>query len=214
MRNILIGIALMLAPALAGAADINVIGLFSNKAVVSINGGKPRTLSVGDTAEGVKLIAANSESATFEMGGKRQTLAAGQGTGFAMSVLGGGSGSSVTLVADSRGHFVTNGTINGGTVRFLVDTGASSIVMSSQEARRLGLNYVAGVRGTSQTANGVVPIYRIKLDIVRLGDITANNVDADVIEGDKLPIVLLGMSFLNRMEMKRDGGTMVLTKRY
>ncbi len=213
MRNILIGIALILAPALVAAADINVIGLFPNKAVVSINGAKPRTLSVGETVDGVKLISANSEAATFEAGGKRQTLAAGQGAGFAMTAPGGGSGS-VTLVADSRGHFVTSGTINGGTVRFLVDTGASSIVMSSQEARRLGLNYLSGARGMSQTANGLVPIYRIKLDVVRLGEITANNVDADVIEGDKLPIVLLGMSFLNRMEMKRDGGTMVLTKRY
>ena len=213
MRNILIGLLLLLAPALAAAADINVIGLFPNKAMVSINGAKPRTLSVGESVDGVKLISADSESATFEAGGKRQTLAAGQGAGFAMTAPGSGSGS-VTLVADARGHFVTSGTINGGTVRFLVDTGATSIVMSSQEARRLGLNYVTGVRGTSQTANGVVPIYRIKLDIVRLGDVTVNNVDADVIEGDKLPIVLLGMSFLNRMEMKRDGSTMVLTKRY
>lgn len=214
MRNILIAIALILAPALAAAADIHVIGLFPNKAMVSINGAKPRTLSVGETVDGVKLIAANSESATFEAGGKRQTLAAGQGAGFAMTAPGGSGAGSVTLVADSRGHFVTSGTINGGTVRFLVDTGASAIAMSSQEARRLGLNYRSGARGMSQTANGLVPIYRIKLDIVRLGDITANNVDADVIEGDQLPIVLLGMSFLNRMEMKRDSGTMTLTKRY
>ena len=213
MRNILIGTALILAPALAAAADINVIGLFPNKAVVSINGAKPRTLSVGETLEGVKLISANSEAATFEIGGKRQTLAAGQGAAVA-AVSPSGGGGKVTLVADSRGHFITTGTINGNTVRFLVDTGASSVVLSSQEARRLGINYLAGARAFSQTANGVVPVYHIKLDTVRLGEVTANNVDAVVIEGDKLPIALLGMSFLNRMEMKRDGGTMVLTKRY
>ena len=213
MGNILIGTALILAPALAAAADINVIGLFPNKAVVSINGAKPRTLSVGETLEGVKLISANSEAATFEIGGKRQTLAAGQGAAVA-AVSPSGGGGKVTLVADSRGHFITTGTINGNTVRFLVDTGASSVVLSSQEARRLGINYLAGARAFSQTANGVVPVYHIKLDTVRLGEVTANNVDAVVIEGDKLPIALLGMSFLNRMEMKRDGGTMVLTKRY
>jgi aspartyl protease family protein len=194
--------------------DINVVGLFPNKAVVSINGGKPRTLSVGETTpEGVRLISANSESATFEVGGKRETLAAGQGAAVAAVSPSGGSGK-VTLVADSRGHFITTGTINGNTVRFLVDTGASSVVLSSQEARRLGINYLAGARAFSQTANGVVPVYRIKLDTVRVGDITANNVDADVIEGDRLPLALLGMSFLNRMEMKRDGVTMTLTKRY
>jgi aspartyl protease family protein len=66
----------------------------------------------------------------------------------------------------------------------------------------------------SATANGVVPAYKVKLDEVRIGDIVLNNVDALVHAGDNLPIALLGMSFLNRMEMKRDGDKMVLTKRY
>lgn len=215
MRNLrAIPAAFLLLAGSAAAVDINVVGLFPNKAVVSINGGKPRTLSVGETTpEGVRLISANSESATFEVGGKRETLAAGQGAAVAAVSPSGGSGK-VTLVADARGHFITTGAINGNTVRFLVDTGASSVVLSSQEARRLGINYLAGARAFSQTANGVVPVYRIKLDTVRVGDITANNVDADVIEGDKLPLALLGMSFLNRMEMRRDGVTMTLTKRY
>lgn len=215
MRNLrAIPAAFLLLAGSAAAVDINVVGLFPNKAVVSINGGKPRTLSVGETTpEGVRLISANSESATFEIGGKRETLAAGQGAAVAAVSPSGGSGQ-VTLVADSRGHFITTGAINGNTVRFLVDTGASSVVLSSQEARRLGINYLAGARAFTQTANGVVPVYRIKLDTVRVGDITANNVDADVIEGDKLPLALLGMSFLNRMDMKRDGEKMVLTKRF
>ena len=63
------------------------------------------------------------------------------------------------------------------------------------------------------TANGVVPAYRVKLDEVRLGDISLNNVDGVVTIGSQ-PIVLLGMSFLNRMEMKRDGETMTLKKRF
>ncbi len=206
---------LALAPAPASAGDINVVGLFPNKAVVSIHGGKPRTLSVGEsTPEGVRLISADSDSATFEVGGKRQTLAAGQGAAVATTAFGGGGGGTVTLTADARGHFFTTGSINGNTVRFMVDTGASSVVLSSTEARRLGVNYLSGARGRSLTANGVVAVYRVKLDTVRVGDVTANNVDAEVLEGDRLPIVLLGMSFLNRMEMKRDGVTMTLTKRY
>ncbi len=211
--SLLAAIFLML-PLGAPAADVNVIGLFSGKAVLVIDGGKPRTMAAGDTSpEGVRLISANSESAVVEIGGRRQTLAPGQQS-YATAARPDSGAASVILNADARGHFVTTGTINGNTIQFLVDTGATSITLSSSDARRLGINYLAGSRAHTQTANGVVPVYRIKLDTVRVGGVTANNVDAVIIEGNALPIALLGMSFLNRMEMKRDGLTMTLTKRY
>jgi aspartyl protease family protein len=204
----------LLGPGAAAAADINVVGLTTDKAVVSINGGRPRTLTVGQvTPEGVKLVSATSESALFEVNGEHRTLAVGQGAAVA-SVSAPRGGDTVTLIADSRGHFVTVGVVNGISLRFLVDTGASSVVLSSVDARRIGINYLAGTRGLTQTANGVVPVYAVKLDTLRIGDITVNNVDATVIEGDKLPIALLGMSFLNRMEMKREGTTLTLIRRY
>ena len=119
----------------------------------------------------------------------------------------------VILTADERGHFVTTGNINGATVRFLVDTGATLISMGRSEARRLGINYLEGERGLSNTANGVAPVYKVKLDTVRIGEITLNNVDA-LVHDHNMPWVLLGMSFLNRVEMRRDGETLTLTKRY
>jgi len=196
------------------AADINVLGLTSGKAVVSIDGGKPRTLAVGQvTAEGVRLISATSESAVFEVAGERQTLAVGQGAAVANTAPPRG-GDGVTLFADARGHFTTLGVVNGVSLRFLVDTGATSVVLSSTDARRAGVNYLSGTRSLTQTANGVVPVYSVKLDNLRIGDITVNNVDASVIEGDTLPVGLLGMSFLNRMEMKRDGTTLTLIRRF
>jgi len=97
---------------------------------------------------------------------------------------------------------------------FLVDTGATTVVLSSVDARRAGVNYLLGTRALTQTANGVVPVYGVKLDSLRIGDITLTNVDASVIEGDKLPVALLGMSFLNRMEMRRDCTTLTLIRRY
>ena len=204
----------LLTPGIATAADINVVGLTAGKAVVSIDGGKPRTLAVGQvTPEGVKLISASSESAVFEVDGERQTLVVGQGAAVANTSATRG-GDTVTLFADSRGHFTTIGVVNGVSLRFLVDTGASSVVLSSADARQAGVNYQAGTRVFTQTANGVVPVYTVKLDTLRIGDITLNNVEAAVIEGDKLPIALLGMSFLNRMEMKRDGVTLTLIRRY
>lgn len=203
----------MLASAPAAAADIHVVALTAGKAVVSINGGKPRTLAVGQVFEGVKLVSADSQSATFEVEGQRSTLGPGEGAAVATTAFK-SSGDTATLIADSSGHFITMGVVNGTTLRFLVDTGATAVVLSSADARRAGVNYLAGTRSFTQTANGVIPVYNVKLDTLRVGDITVNNVDATVIEGERLPIALLGMSFLNRMEMRRDGTTMTLIRRY
>jgi aspartyl protease family protein len=109
---------------------------------------------------------------------------------------------------------MTLGQINGGTVQFMVDTGATAIAMSSTRARQLGINYINGQRGFTQTANGRAAAYRVTLDTVKIGDITLHAVDAVVLEGDNLPMVLLGMSFLNRTEMKRDGQSLTLIKRF
>jgi aspartyl protease family protein len=202
---------------MACGADINVVALTSGKAVVSINGGKPRSMTVGQVSpEGVKLLSATSESATFEIGGKRQTLVPGQsgvyGIGASSGDRGGGS---VILTADSRGHFVVDGQVNGLSMRFMVDTGASVIALSKEDASRVGVKYLEGTRGRVQTANGTIPVYRVKLDSVKVGDISLTGVDAVVIEEEgRLPIALLGMSFLNRMEMKRDGDTLTLIRRF
>jgi len=209
-----IALLFLLASGAAVAADINVHALTAGKAVISIDGGRPRTLTAGQTTpEGVKLISASSESATFEVDGRQQTRATGQGAAVANTAPARG-GNSVILTADSRGHFITTGVVNGISLQFMVDTGATSVVLPSADARRAGVNYLAGGRVLTQTANGVVPVYTVKLDTLRVGDITVNNVDAAVIEGDRLPLALLGMSFLNRMEMKRDGMTLTLIRRY
>lgn len=216
MRHILIGIALLFASSTATAADVTVIALTAGKAVVIIDKGKPRTLAVGETTpEGVKLISATSESATFEVAGKRQTLTTGGHAAVAAGSPSAGSGSgSVSLTADSAGHFITTGTINGMSMQFMVDTGASIIALSVDDAKRAGVDYLAGSRGRVQTANGLAVVYFVKLDAVRVGDITLNNVDAGIIEGNKLPVALLGMSFLNRTEMRRSGDTLTLIRRY
>jgi len=214
INHTIAALLLLLLCGAAVAADVNLNGVIGTKALVVIDNGKPRLLAAGETSpEGVKLISVAGESAVIEMGGKRETLTLGQSARLAGGARPAG-GKSVTLVADSRGHFVTIGAINGITVRVLVDTGASLVSMSSSEAKRLGINYTAGQKAFSSTANGVVPTYRVKIDEVRIGDVTLNNVDGMVHVGDNLPIVLLGMSFLNRMDMKRDGGKMVLTKRF
>jgi len=192
------------------ATSVSVAGLFKDKAIVSIDGGKPRTLSAGQTVQGVKLIAADSSSASFEVDGKRRTLAMGQ------SFAGGapaGERQSVSLTADARGHFAATGSLNGYPVTFLVDTGATSIAINADEARRMGLDYRAGQATGVGTAAGVVPAWHVKFNTVKVGGITLHQVDGMVVESG-LNVPLLGMSFLNRMEMRRDGPTMTLIQRY
>lgn len=203
--------ALLAAPA-AYATDVNVIGLFSGKAVIVVNRGTPRTLSVGQaTAEGVKLISADSRTAVFEIDGKRQSLEMGQHFESAAPAAS-GARSSVVLSPDTRGHFITDGQVNGGYIRFLVDTGATLVSMSAADASRLGIDYKNGEPSYSIVADGRrVPNYRVKLDSVAIGDITIFGVEASVREGGS---ALLGMSFLNRTEMRREGQNLTLTKRY
>ena len=214
MRHLnLVALLFLLATGTVAAADIDVVGLTSGKAVVSINGGRPQTLATGQVSpEGVRLISATSESATFEVGGKRQTLSMGQSIS-----IGSGSVSAqrATLIADTGGHFVTNAEVNGISIKFMVDTGASLVTLSSGDARRAGINYLAGQKTVMQTANGTTAAYRVKLDNVRLGDISLTNVDGAVVEGNVMgEHGLLGLSFLNRVNMQREGSTMTLTKRF
>lgn len=194
----------------AHATSVSVIGLFKDKAIVSIDGGKPRTLAVGQVTQGVKLIAAHSGEAQFEVDGSRRSLSMGQS--FAANTQT-DHRASVSLTADARGHFTAAGSLNGYPVSFLVDTGATSIAINGEEARRMGLDYKAGRGSAVNTAAGVVPAWRVTFNTVKIGGITLNQVEGIVVESG-LSVPLLGMSFLNRMQMKRDGPTMVLTQRY
>ncbi len=194
----------------AWAADVGVVGLFPGKAVLVIDGGAPRTVSVGTSVGGVRLVGVDHESATVEVGGKRQHLAIGQ---HAHGGGDGGGSQTTSLTADSRGHFITTGTVNGTTIRFMVDTGATGVALGAADARRANINVDNGRPVMVQTANGLTQAWLVTLNSVQVGDVTLNGVEGMVHQHD-LPMALLGMSFLNRMEMRRDGQTMTLRKRY
>jgi aspartyl protease family protein len=196
----------------AWATDVQVIGLGEDKAVLVIDGGKPRTLRAGQSSpEGVKLISADSRQAVVEINGRRETLALGR-TISAAGVT--ADTPSVMLMADGRGHFIANGQLNGAPIKMMVDTGASLVVLSSADARRLGISYLQGEKSFANTASGIAPFYRINLHTVKIGAITVHQVDAGVMEGSFPQMPLLGMSFLNRVEMHRDGTRMTLTRKY
>jgi aspartyl protease family protein len=190
--------------------SVTLVGLFPGKAVVVINGQDPRTLSAGQkTLEGVTLITTASETAVFEIEGKKQTLELGQHFVPASAK----AGSVLAITADGQGHHWTIGQVNGKTIRFLIDTGATTVSLPAGFAKTAGIDYLQGRRGIVQTANGPSAAFRVKLDSLTVGDITLYQIDATVLESG-LDIALLGMSFLSRTDMKRDGANLVLTKRF
>ncbi len=202
---------LLLAIGQAVAADVGLVGLFRDRAVLTVDGGAPRTLTVGGAAvQGVKLLAVEEDVALVEVAGKRQRLRLGEHVYATSAPAGNGE---VTLTADGSGQFLAPGSINGAQVRFLVDTGATLVSLSAKDAIRAGVDYRRGNAAVTETANGQARVWHVKLDKVTLGTITLTNVDALVHPTD-MSVALLGMSFLNRMEMKRDGSTMTLRRRY
>lgn len=203
----------MLPSTLWAQTQVNVVGLFRGKAVLIINGGAPQTLSVGQTKNGVKLLAADSQQATLQIEGKTQVLGMGQ----AASVAGSGgavSNTPVTLYADSRGHFSGNLSINGASLKYIVDTGASTVAMSSADAKFANIEYEKGQKVQVATANGIVMAYLVKVNTLKMGSIVLNDVEVTVNEGGSPPFVLLGMTALNRLDMRRENSVMTLTKKY
>ena len=195
----------------ATAADVVVSGLFTNKAVVQVDGGPIRTLSVGQaTPEGVRLVSVDGNSAVFEIDGRRTTLGIGQARIARKDPV----AESAVLIADLTGHFSADARVNGHAIRFMVDTGATVTALPAADARRLGIDVSKGQPVLLRTANGTARARQVKLDVVTVGGVTLYGVEAVVMDGEGLATPLLGMSFLNRMDMKREGSVLTLTKRY
>jgi aspartyl protease family protein len=195
----------------AADPDVEVVAVtpgFSAQLVIA--GGSPIRIDIGQTIEGITLVSADRRGAVVRIRGVTKTLplVAQRGPGG-----GGGGGDSVTLVADASGHFVANGAVNGKSVRFIVDTGATMIALSRSFADRIGLRYEHGTPIRSMTVNGAVRGWLVTLDSVQVGNSTERNVEAIVVDNDFLPVGLLGMSYLNRFDMQRNGSTLVLRRR-
>jgi len=198
------------------AAEIKLLALFNNRAMVSVDGGKQIVLKVGVEKQGVRLISANSQTkkAVVMVGGKEKTLALGSGSytsGYAKSK----QAKQVQIVKNNYGMYTTPGSINGRAVYFLVDTGATSVAMNANEAKRLGIPFrLKGIKTQVSTASGVARAYAIKLKKVQVGTIKLTNVDAVVVDGTSPTEVLLGMSFLGQLQVLHEGNRLIIKKKY
>jgi aspartyl protease family protein len=118
----------------------------------------------------------------------------------------------VALQAGPHGHYHANAEINGQRIEVMVDTGASQVALTFEDASRTGIHvrdrdFTQMVR----TANGIARVAPVTLDRVSIGDITVRNVPASVSERGMLPTTLLGMSFLKRLRrVDMRGETLIL----
>ena len=199
---------------LACAQAVSLSGMLGGKALVIVDGSAPKTVAAGDSYKGVKIVSTQGDQAVVEIGGKQHTLRVGDAPASVGGGVGGGAGGNrVVLTAGGGGHFFTLGQINGKSTQMVIDTGATAVAMSANEAQRLGIEYKSGQAIQMSTANGVVQGWLIKLNSVRVGDVVVHNVEAAVSNGS-MSVVLLGNSFLTHFQMTRANEQMVLEKLY
>lgn len=207
-----IALLLLILPCAASAqGNVALIGTIGDKAaVLALDGGDPKTVKVGQKWNGIVVVTVERQRATIEIDGKRRILQIGQHYRASAPAA---TREKVTLMADGRGMFIAEGSVNGIPMRFMVDTGATYVSMSARDAMRLGVDYNKGRPVMMQTANGTVLKYLVRFDSVKLGSIELNGVDG-VVGGQDMPVALLGMSFLNRLEMQHEGQVMTLMRRF
>ena len=210
---------LLVAATALAEQKLNLLALFEEKALLFIDG-KRVMLTVGESSPGgIKLLEADSERAVVLVNGVREELYLGAVVNFPDSgpveaVPAWEGPQSVSLWADSNGFFYASGSIDGFPVRFLVDTGATTVAISSDLAGRIGIDLSRGQRGIATTASGVTGMVRVILPSVTVGDLTLREVEAGVLMGSFPAEPLLGMSFLGQLDMVREGDRMDLKRRF
>ncbi len=194
--------------------EIVVQALFKNKALVTIDG-KRRVLKQGKASpEGVILISTTSKTARLDVDGEQKDYGLNRVIANSYHKA---KYQEAHIWGRSQGNqmvYLTQGKINGGSIKFLVDTGASSVALNENDAKSLGLLYRFAPKIMVSTASGMAPAYEISLKTVQVGEIIVRDVKAFVITGSSPATALLGMTFLSRLSMETKGKHMILRKKY
>ncbi len=212
LGTVVLTLALAWAVVGAGGERVLVLGLFKNRAMLEIDGAQ-RVLKAGQTSpEGVTLVSADSRGAVLRIDGAERAYTLNNKIGGRFATP---QQAEVSIWRDPSGMFLTVGSVNGVQIDFLVDTGANVMAMSTRQAQLLGIDFRGGGRPSLvRTASGTARAYHLGLDTVRVGAITVHNVGAVVIGGGGPEQVLLGMSFLSRVEMENRGDVLVLRAKF
>lgn len=199
-------------PALASRDDphVVVIGLLGQKALLRIDG-QQHMLAAGESAGGITVLEVTRQDALLRINKREIRLTMGKDTG---GIGQREAGPSVEIGMNAYGQFITSGQINGRVVQFLIDTGANTISLTANEARAIGLDYKRfGERTGIMTAGGAIEGWVVTLASVQVGPITVRNVVATVRESNDNAPILLGMTFLSRVNMQHEQNRIRLTGR-
>ncbi len=202
---------LALGPCSHAASQVSVQGVFGEKALIAVGAEPARVMSIGERVLGVRLLEVRGQQVEIDDNGKRRTLQIGFG---AVPFAASEPTAVAVITADSRGQFFVAGEVNGHSLRFLVDTGASVVALPRSVAEKIGVSQHASRRVLVTTANGRARAGKVLLNSVRVGGVKANLVEAIILEDAQLSLPLLGMSFLRRTNIKNEGDRLTLTQRY
>jgi len=184
--------------------------LAQGSAVLVIDGTQRMLREGKRSPEGILLVSADGKQAVLEIEGKRKTISLSRSIGSKFEKA---NKTEIRIASGRGGHHYTKGLINGIPVDFVVDTGASTIAMNRFVAEHLGIDYRAGTPITVSTANGNAKAFRVVLPSVSIGNIVVHQVDAAVSTTDSPSVVLLGNSYLGKVDLKIDEGVLVLSEK-
>jgi aspartyl protease family protein len=209
--------AFALALALAGlagvarAADVTLLATLENKAIFTVNGAR-RTVGVGERTDDFRLISIAADSVVIEAYGRQRRMRLGEGY-VAAPANPDSLGGRLILNPDEQGHYFAEITINGRRQRGVIDTGATHLSLSRPVADAMHIDYSRGSPGQTQTANGVIRAWLVKVPQLQVGTVTVYDVDTVVRDSSDNGPVLIGTSLLNRFQMSRDQSMMILNKK-
>lgn len=213
--------AAIASPAWGAPQGVTLSGRMGDRALLVVDG-RTHVLEPGQVIDGVRLLRWEGDAAVVELGGTTARLRlgaaqlrpppAGIGAPAVALAVPSARAREVVIPVGSGGHFVTDGAINGRAVRFMVDTGATLVSISRDDAERLGIDLRSARTVQAHTAGGPVPVQRVTIGALRVGEVELGPVAAIVTPG-AMPYALLGNSALERFHMRRDQDVMRLELR-
>ncbi len=211
-RLLTVALLFGLADAAFANSPVEAVGLFKDRAMIRVLGAE-HYLTVGQTSvEGATLIESDAHHAVVRYKDQTYRLTLSDQIG---GVFQAPTHTTLSIAPDKVGQYRAQGTINGRSADFLVDTGASLVAISERSAKEMGIQYIASPEHASVvTAQGRVDSYLIDLDTLTVGGITTHHVRAAVIPGDYPVEVLLGMSFLGKVKMEQQANVLILKQLY
>lgn len=207
---VFLAVLLVGAPARGQDNSVEVQAVLGNTVVLKIDGQR-ETLRVGETSNGITVVAANATGVTLDINGRTSVV------GLSKSVSTNYQGPQeqvVTIARNASMQYQTNAMINGRSALVLVDTGANMVAMSAAQARSMSIDYSGGSPAQVQTASGISGAYGITLQSVSVGGIEVTNVPALVVHGDYPTTVLLGMSYLQHVKLQEHNGILSLSRNH